>query len=71
MLKCPLFCANRTGAEVKGSILQTDCLKEECAQFDRRLQQCNEISKTQFLHDITLALEAIKEKMPHELQFRK
>lgn len=70
-MKCPLARVSvgwRGNTEV---IEHPDCIKEECACWDKELGRCDPTGLIRPLIRLVEELEEIKKKMPHELQFRK
>ena len=70
-MKCPLLCIGYMAGQPTAEIGETNCLKEECAWWDKLSESC-------CLHRIMVSLEAlageaskIANKMPHEEQFRR
>ena len=48
-----------------------ECLREDCAWWDEYFQRCDPTGLLPHIKSIEETLAKIKEKMPHELQFRK
>jgi len=48
-----------------------DCLKEECAWWNKTQEECNLVTIAVELFNVSSYLNDIRDKMPHELQFRK
>lgn len=70
-MKCPLFVwAVLAGKQVK-YMDDTDCLKENCARYDDRFQQCVDITTAEQLRMIATALRSINKDMPTHTQFTK
>ena len=70
-MKCPLAaaaCIIRQGDLDK---VTDDCLKEECAWWDKDNARCGLMTLASYLGFISIHLEQIKEKMPHAGQFTK
>ena len=70
-MKCPLL--REQYREVKGEEVceWADCLKEECAWWQPELGNCIIYQLGMEIGTLGLFLEKIKDKMPHEEQFRK
>ncbi|MBA7580035.1 hypothetical protein ES708_21921 [subsurface metagenome] len=70
-MKCPLFyMMNYTQAGELGYKVG-DCLKEECAWWNEKDEECSVKLAASFIAGMGMNLAEIKDKMPHEGQFRK
>jgi len=70
-MKCPQLLMFRPIEKSMEANYFGDCLKEECAWGDTGPEWCVLRSLAQSLVIIGQELVEIKDKMPHELQFRK
>lgn len=70
-MKCPLLAIAEMGVPRKGKGPEIDCLKEECAWWDRIDEQCGFLSLSHDIHWLRVTLQQIRDKMPHEEQFRR
>jgi len=70
-MKCPLLHSAwfAQGRERKTGF--DDCLKEECAWWDKPSARCSILQGAMELGDIAYNLKEIRAKMPHENQFRR
>jgi len=70
-MKCPLFVLAKTAHYSENVMITTDCLKEECAWWNKDRGVCSVKLGAGAIYDLWYQLTQIKEKMPHEEQFRK
>ena len=70
-MKCPLLGLDEQNRPWAQKANQTECLKEECAWWDKQNECCVINSIASHLGSIWLNLSFIFDKMPHEGQFRK
>ena len=70
-MKCPLSITGQIGDEKEFIGAAADCLKEECAWWDKELECCHIASLSIGAKVIGDLLSDIHGKMPHEGQFRK
>ena len=70
-MKCPLLFIHWKTSKHTAFSTVSDCLKEECAWWDKDGSQCSQLAKMKVLVNIESCLELIVNKMPHEGQFRK
>ncbi len=70
-MKCPLFRIPFTekGKADRGKL--DECIKEECAWWDKDYETCAMVSLSDELDNVQYFLKSIKDKMPHEEQFRR
>ena len=70
-MKCPILEAsvNTNFGYLNGD--EGKCLKEDCAWWDKDHEQCVALLISTGLWVISNKLSRIKDKMPHEGQFRK
>lgn len=68
---CPILEISFRIARPGDTPLDTECLLEECARWDRQHGICGDLLEAQACDRIANYLEAIVDKMPHEGQFRK
>ena len=69
-MKCPLFVRGHTQAEMKGSILQTECLKEECAWFDWRVGACSIQTLTRNVNVLAAEVVKLRDQMTQDERTR-
>ena len=70
-MKCPLLKVRRSWLGNQETITATDCLKADCAWWDKTRDQCIIKTAGNGIMGIMTDTMAIREKMPHEGQFRK
>ena len=70
-MKCPLFTEYQDIESGERRYHMLDCLKEECAWWDKDGNQCSHLAEMKVLVNIESCLELIVNKMPHEEQFRR
>lgn len=70
-MKCPRAVAEVWETGHKPQFVYGDCLQEECAWWDRTYERCDPAGLTHNFERLTNELIAIRNKMPHEAQFRK
>ena len=70
-MKCPLFVMTATRIARSEAPEYIDCLKEECAWWDKSFGWCSEQTKAHELHAIATELAEIRSKMPYAGQFTK
>lgn len=70
-MKCPLTYKEKVSYYQGRDYGIEDCLKERCAWWDDKFQQCLFFTATEQLFRIANILSDIRDKMPHEEQFRK
>ena len=70
-MKCPIFHQQWLRAAAPNLPDASECLKEECAWWDKVLEQCIAISIGDWLENIHSILSGMLDKMPHEGQFRR
>ena len=70
-MKCPLFETNRGSADKATPPYARECLKEECAWWMGGDRVCAVTALAGKLYDIDTLFEMVKDKMPHEEQFRR
>ena len=70
-MKCPLLSASITTEDRRQGYQEWDCLEEECACWDKAREMCVGSSLLVEIALLTKVLSDIRDKMPHELQFRK
>jgi len=70
-MKCPLFIMKGYYRAKLFDDKTADCIKEECAWWDDFNKRCDFKSIRVALVHLVATLEVIRERMPHELQFRK
>jgi len=69
-MKCPLLQRYLIQGEDNALECLDNCLKEECAWWDKDRKQCSELSKTGALVAINSTLDEIAGKMPSGLKAR-
>jgi len=70
-MKCPLFAILDKLTQLGEESDYCECLKEACAVWDDKYQQCVNITIGEQLLRIANALNSLLDKMPHEGQFRR
>jgi len=70
-MKCPLLSITRPGLMQPEAHPQNDCLKEECAWWDKHCQTCSVYEISRSLMGIFDIGVEIKDRMPYEGQLRK
>jgi len=70
-MKCPIAWSEDYDGEDKIILPRADCLKEECAWWDSERSKCALLTLTRQLENLSMIAEDIRDKMPHEEQFRK
>ena len=70
-MNCPIARAGQLARKQYDTDELSDCLKEECAQWDKDGSQCSRLTVMKVLVNIEACLELIVKKMPTENQFRK
>ncbi|GAI37437.1 unnamed protein product [marine sediment metagenome] len=70
-MKCPLLPTPiKIGiGELTGE--RADCLKEECAWWNSHTEECVTMSIGRILNHMSDSIYGIRDKMPHEEQFRR
>ena len=63
-MKCPLFVLAKTAHYSENVMITTDCLKEGCAGWDRRNQNCAILSILEELRLLVGAAGMIADHMP-------
>ena len=71
MMKCPLLREQYRETKEEEICEWADCLKEECAWWDSEVKLCTVLSLRLSIDSLVEFLGNIKDKMPHEEQFRK
>ena len=69
-MKCPLFAISSKEQEQRGFLTHIDCLKEECAWWDKLCQSCSVYEISRSLMGIFDVLVDIKENMPQDERTR-
>ncbi len=64
-MKCPLLTAGFLGKEKWKEEVNIDCLKEECAWWDRTAEKCAVLQLAFELDDVHCQLEEVANKMTH------
>ncbi|GAI74011.1 unnamed protein product [marine sediment metagenome] len=70
-MKCPLSITGELTADKEFIGAAADCLKEECAWWDRTAEKCVVLQLAFEIDKVSDRLERIWDKMPHERQFRR
>ncbi len=70
-MKCPLFVMGQLANTIPAVGSNSDCLKEECAWWEANDGQCSVKVIAQFIAGIGMNIKDIRDKMPHEEQFRR
>ena len=70
-MKCPLATAACIIRRSDLDEVTDECLKEECAWWDDEMGDCAVLDLAQTLWSIRGMLADIRDKIPHEEQFRK
>jgi len=70
-MKCPLLAIGYLSIGDQALDEKCECLKEECAVWDRDLEQCSEVTKAKALDRLERVMTDILEKMPGASQFTK
>jgi len=70
-MNCPIARAGQLARKQYDTDELSDCIKEECAWWQSELQNCIVYQAGMEIGTLCLFLEDIKNKMPHEEQFRK
>lgn len=70
-MKCPLRSFRGKGTYDQDQSEDLDCLKEECAWWQKDLENCIIYQAGMEIGTLCLFLEDIKDKMPKEFQFGK
>ena len=70
-MKCPLLIIARRGLESQFARPLDDCLKEECAVWDKENGVCGVRGIQLAIEFVAETLGNIRDNMPHEEQFRK
>ena len=70
-MKCPQTFQIEITEDDQIQLAGADCIKEECAWWDIDQEGCGIHAITTFLHHLYIDLAQIRDKMPHEEQFRK
>jgi len=70
-MKCPLFVTDYMLKVGEAPTHQADCLKEECAWYQKDLENCIVYQAGMELGVLLTFIEDLVNKMPHENQFRK
>jgi len=70
-MKCPVLRHAEMSSGTPYLTEGSDCLKEECAWWDGRFSQCIIFTSAEALYNLRNDIKDIKDKMPHEGQFRK
>lgn len=70
-MKCPLFAIASKEQERRGFLTHIDCIKEECAWWDKQNDQCAVLTLGTGLWLVNKELLELLQKMPHEEQFWK
>lgn len=68
---CPILEVSYRIAKPGEVTLDTECLQEDCAWWQKELQNCIIYQMGMEIGTITCFLEEIKDKMPHVAQFVK
>jgi len=64
-MKCPMLAVARASGQLPEDEVIDDCLREECALWDKALGRCMFITIGDALEDIATTLAGIRERMPH------
>jgi len=67
-MKCPLFRAVNITSEFDSNWTGDDCLKEECAWWDRTAEKCVMLQLAFELDEVHTSIEELVNKMHHEEQ---
>ena len=70
-MKCPLFVMSYVMKVGDAPTHQADCIKEECAWWVKASESCAIEAIPRIIGFLGSELKGIKDKMPHEEQFRK
>ncbi|MBA7707090.1 hypothetical protein ES703_115955 [subsurface metagenome] len=70
-MKCPLRPFEKGDRYSKDGAYGTACIKEDCAWWDKDQEQCAVMLISTGLWVISQELRELKEKVPHEGQFRR
>lgn len=70
-MKCPLPLVTLVTDSFPPDNLFRDCLEEECAWWDEEQKRCDPTGLAHWVRALIAQLWEIKEKMPHEEQFRR
>ena len=70
-MKCPLLKITRPGLMTIAEHPQDDCLQEECAWWVKASGSCAVEAIPRIIGFLGAELKGIKDKMPHEEQFRR
>ncbi len=68
-MKCPLLSSVDHESKDSKVTRAVDCLREECAWWDKRNHRCVRVTESYDLSYIRAFLDEIKDKMPHSGQF--
>ena len=69
-MKCPLLMPRWIGMPEVIKDSQVECIKEECAWWQEEIGNCIIYQLGMEIGTLTSFLEDIRDKMPHEGQFR-
>lgn len=67
-MKCPRMVVTDWKLGLKPQFAMGDCLKEECAWWDKEHEICGELTKSKALWTIRGTLLLIAEKMPYKVE---
>ena len=70
-MKCPMLTMYATSFKPPEEFKDRDCLKEECAWWDEKFEQCGIKTVLCTLVGLDRELVELVAKMPHEEQFKK
>jgi len=70
-MKCPLLWASVLNSPRQVETKHGDCLKEECAWWDEERVCCHFRTLSKQVDRLADRINEIRDKMPHEEQFRK
>ncbi len=70
-MKCPLMVAGYRDRTLDPLRPATDCLKGECAWWDKDNEQCAVLTIARGMFIFNKQMIDLVGKMPHEVQFRK
>jgi len=70
-MKCPLIIGLAGYNPDEDVLTEADCLKEECAWYQKDLENCIVYQAGMELGVLLTFIEDLVNKMPHEKQFRK
>jgi len=70
-MKCPLFIDELFIQGELKELHRADCLKEECAWWNESESECSMLSLAKWQPFLINQVSGIRDKIPHEKQFRR